>query len=358
MSEVDAEAEVDAEIRTIRSAVALHRPGFAQVAVRGPAAYEVVDAVSTRDLFVRTGQILHSLILAEDGTVEADLYVCPEAGGLLLLADGIDGTALIATLQRHAPAGEVSYEDRSATHSLVALEGPYAWELATAIGGPELVTLGYMQRSAVYSREGVTCFRVGTTGEYGYVLQVPHGQLDGFLGDVKSVGERFDLRAVSRAALDRCALENGFYCPRHRGVRSLGPLELQLQWRVTYDRVYRGSAALREARGRDDWRRVAWVLGRLEDPAPVSGGVVRRGEDEVGVLLAGHRSPVLECFVGLALLDRSLAHPWIDGFFTADGCELRTEAPPLLHNRSLFVDPRKHIYAARAQDTFPPLVPA
>ena len=351
-------SEVDAEIRTIRSAVALHRPGFAQVAVRGPAAYEVVDAVSTRDLFVRTGQILHSLILAEDGTVEADLYVCPEAGGLLLLADGVEGGVLIEMLQRHAPAGEVTYEDRSATHSLVALEGPYAWEMATVIGGPELVTLGYMQRSAVYSREGVTCFRIGTTGEYGYVLQVPLALVEGLSAEVAAVGVRFDLREVSPTALERCALENGFYCPRHRGVRGLNPLELQLQWRVTHDRVYRGSAALQESRARDDWRRVAWVLGRLEDPAPALGGAVRRGEREVGVLLAGHRSPILECFVGLALLDRGLAHPWIDGFFTADGLELRTEAPPLLHNRSLFVDPRKHIYAAREADAFPPLVPA
>ena len=349
--------DLEDQIRAIRTSVAVHRPAFAQVVVRGEAAYEAVDALSPRDLFVRTGQILHSLVLTEDGRVHADLHVCPEEGGLLLFADGIDASTLQALLQQHAPGPEFTVEDGSTTHALIALEGPYAWELRRPCAAPKLVTLGYMQRSSVYSREGITCFRVGTTGEYGYVLRVPHAGVEGFTADLDALAPRFDLVEVGSAALDRCALENGFFCPRHRGVSGLTPLELQLQWRVTYDRSYRGSAALLATRAREDLRRVVWVLGRLEDPAPTPGGVIRREDVEVGVLLEGHHSGTLGCFVGLALLDRSLAHPWIDGLFTAEGLELRTEAPPLLHNRSLFIDPRKHIYEARAQDVFPPIVP-
>jgi hypothetical protein len=57
------------------------------------------------------------------------------------------------------------------------------------------------------------------------------------------------------------------------------------------------------------------------------------------------------------VIDRHLAHPWIDELFASDGRELRTEAPPLLQNRSLFVDPRRHTYAHRDEDEFLPIVP-
>jgi hypothetical protein len=35
---------------------------------------------------------------------------------------------------------------------------------------------------------------------------------------------------------------------------------------------------------------------------------------------------------------------------------LQTASPPLLDNRSLFVDPRKHSFKSREGDEFPPLV--
>ena len=36
--------------------------------------------------------------------------------------------------------------------------------------------------------------------------------------------------------------------------------------------------------------------------------------------------------------------------------KLRTVSPPMIDNRSLFVDPRKHAYRSRAEHAFPPLV--
>ncbi|PRQ09229.1 aminomethyltransferase family protein [Enhygromyxa salina] len=331
--------------------------------VRGEHAYEVVEALCPRDLFVRSGRVLHALVLDEAGGIEADLLVCPRDQAFLLIADGLDDAGLLARLQAHAPAGaQFELEAVPADRTLFGLSGPYAWELIAALLGPELSTLRYLSCIALPeladAGELALCLRVGSTGEYGYELLLPPSSLAQLEAKLVELGPRFDLCEVDQAVLDRAALENGFFCPRHRGVLGRSPLQLALQWRVAFDLDYRGVEGLRAARDRGVNRRLSWMIGRLEAGAATLGPLRREGA-EVGELLEGFVSPVLGCFVGIALVDGELAHPWIAEFHDAAGHELQTAAPPLLQNRSLFVDPKKHTYAFRAEDRgeFPPIVP-
>lgn len=349
-------------MQAIRGGVALHRPRPGLVRVRGAGAYELVEGLCPRDLFVRTGQLLHAMILDDDGGAAADLYVAPEDDDFLLVADGLDDDRLAELLAAHAPpparAAGFELERLGQSHAVVSLTGPYAWELLTRVAGPELATFGYLTRFALPElAPGVICLRAGSTGEYGYDLLIPERESAAVDARLRELGEAFDLLEVSQQAVDRCALESGFFCPRHRGVLGRSPVELQLQWRLSPERSdYRGAAGVAAARERPPARRLCWVIGRLEDPAPALGSVVTRGGVALGELIEGFVSPLLGCFVGLALIDRSLAHPWIAELF-ADGRELRTEAPPLVQSRSIFIDPRRHVYAHRDEDEFPPIVP-
>lgn len=337
--------------RALRSGVILHRSSATRVLVRGEQAYERVEALCPRDLFVRTGQLLHALVLDDAGGVAGDLYVAPRDDDFLLLAEGVDEVELARRL-----GGEL--EPLADSHAMLTLAGPYAWELLAALLGPEVATIGYLTCVPVPELgEGGLCLRSGTTGEFGYDLLLRRDDAEACAARLLALGERFDLVEVERAVLDRAALENGFFCPRHRGVLGRTPYELQLQWRVRYDHATLGPSLL-AARDRHlaaGGRRLAWVIGRFEDPAPEPGPLTREGR-EIGELLDGFPSPILGCFVGLASIDPDLAHPWIDGIFQA-ALELRVEAPPLLQNRSLFVDPKKHLYAYRNEDRFPPVVP-
>ncbi len=357
-------SEYDAGHRAVREGVVLHRSSAARVMVRGEQAYERVEALCPRDLFVRTGQILHGLVLDPAGGVLADLYVIPRDDDFLLLADGIDDAALIAALGPDPDPEGRAVESLGSSHALLSLAGPYAWELLGALLGPEVSTIGYMTSIPVPELgEGGLCLRTGTTGEFGYDLLLRHADAEACIDKLARLGERFDLVEVPQPVLDRCALENGFFCPRHRGVIGRTPIELQLQWRVRYDHERLGPILI-AGRDRPLARRLSWVIGRLEDPAPELGPLTREGE-LVGELIEGFHSPVLGCFVGLAMIDLRLAHAWIDGIFVggageageSSGLELRVEAPPLVQNRSLFVDPKKHVYAHRGEDRFPPIVP-
>ncbi len=347
----------------VRQGVVLYRPRPAMVMVSGQGAYELVEALCPRDLFVRTGQILHSLVLDAEAGVAADLYVAPRDDDFLLLADGLDDASLVARCTEAGEGlGDVEIVPLSETTGLVSLAGPYAWELLGTLLGPEIATIGYMTCMPMHELgEEALCLRTGTTGEYGYDLLVDREALPRLESRLAEVGERFELAEVEPAVLDRCALENGFFCPRHRGVLGLPPIALQLQWRVRYDHDRLGPLlrAGRDAHIAAGGRRLSWVIGRLGDPAPER-GPLRRDDALVGELLDGFVSPILGCFVGLALVDPGLAYPWIDGVFAAastPALELRLEAPPLLQNRSLFVNPKKHVFANRDTYEFLPIKP-
>ena len=71
---------------------------------------------------------------------------------------------------------------------------------------------------------------------------------DSFLAMMGGEGVKELLKRIDVATLDQAALENGFFCPRHRGLLGRSPLELQLQWRVSFGLDYRGVEALRAQR--------------------------------------------------------------------------------------------------------------
>jgi glycine cleavage system aminomethyltransferase T len=300
----------------------------------------------------------HTLLLDGDARPEADLYVCNDEDGYFLLADGLTDDALAARLEtrraERLPASQLAIRPMSATHELLGLDGPYAWELAAALLGPPVLGMPYL---TLLRADDVVCFRAGKTGEYGYDLLVPRGS--GFASRIAEAGAAFDLRSVSLAALDVCALENWHFSIRVMRdtplARPLTPLELQLQWRVDHRRDFVGAEALRA-------RRAAGAAVRATSfvaPAPVAAGDALALDGEpCGEVLAAVPSPTLGGVVGIALVRTRLAHPGLELEVAAAGGPVTatTRTPPLIQNRSLFIDSHRHSYRTRTSDTFPPLV--
>ena len=76
-------------------------------------------------------------------------------------------------------------------------------------------------------------------------------------------------------------------------------------------------------------------------------------------MLAAGFSSTRGDWVGWAVLDAPLAWPGIRKFHVDAGgspVAIETCSPPVIDNRSLFVDQRKHSYRTRAEVEFPPLV--
>ncbi len=327
------------------------------VRVSGADAFAVLEYLSASDLTVRDGRMLHTLILHPDGTPAADLFVCADDEEALLLVEGMPFAELHALTQSeetrgHAEGlcGDLGIEDLSETHAVLGVDGPYAFELMSEVLGMDVLGLPYASFFAV---PGGYCFRSGKTGEYGYLLLLEHSAAEHQWRALGAALPRFSGAEVSLDDLDLASLENGFYSLRHAPASSLRPSELQLSWRASRRKAFRGAEALLEK----PTHRVSHFIS----PGFIAPGTPVSLEDEpVGRVHACALSHELGAHIGLVLLRADVAHP---GLVLSAGGQgeshaLATTSVPWLQNKSLYVNPRESRYAAREELRSPALVPS
>ena len=336
------------EVEALRTAVTLASGDhIACVRVRGADAVEALERVSPRALFARPGKMTHTLLLDDDARPIADVTLCCDEDDCFVLAEGMSAAAVIDQVQGRAGGLAVELDDLSHSHAMVTLNGPYAWELLGELTTPDVIGLPYL---GFFHADAFTCFRGGKTGEYGYDLLVERDRLAGLRDHIVTLGRRFELAEISLAALEAAQLENLFWNPRRDSAPGLTPIELQLQWRVSYDREFPGSAALHRRR-RTAHRRAVLLCADRELAADAR--VVADGRD-IGGVLHGGASPTRGDWLAIAIVERALAHAGLD--VTVGGVAARTLSAPAIDNRSLLVDPQRHSFATRDTDRFPPLV--
>jgi len=342
---------IAAELRALRtSATVADADHVACIRIRGAGAQDLLDRVSPRTLFARPGRMVHTLLLDDVAKPLADVYLCCDEDDFLVFADGMPASAVIDYLAPHARGLDAACEDLAPTHALLSLGGPYAWEVLAELATPDVIGLPYLN---FFHEARFVCFRGGKTGEYGYDLLIERDRLDAVRDQLATVGRQFDLATISLPALDAAALENFFWNPRRDVRAGLTPIELQLQWRVTYGRTFPGAGAL--ARRRQEASRRSVLIaseGALADDAPVTAG-----DRTIGTILSAGRSPTRGDWLAVALVDRRYAHAGLVGL-SSNGVPVRTLSAPSIDNRSLYIDPQRHSYASRETDRFPPLVRA
>lgn len=345
---------LDEEVAAIRETCALSRMDHVvYLRITGPNAYEAVDRLCPATMRLRDGQMMLTLLLEESGRPFADVQLGREDDSFLLVAEGPSSAALIDTVRQRIPGGlVVEIENLNLEHEVLALNGPYAWEVMAALVGPEIIGMPY---GTIFRVRGWTCFRAGKTGEYGYELIVPTKEAAAVRQEILDLGGRFELREASLNALDRCALENWFFNIRREGRGDLSPLELQLQWRISYQKEYVGADALRRRRKEGATRRITCLVGQ----GPLDVGMeLRYGGQTVGYIANADFSSLRQEYVAHGVLDLPFCRPGIEGFIAGSspsGPSLRTVVPPVLRNRSLYINPQRHSIGTRAELELPDL---
>ncbi len=331
------------EVTTLRTSVGLSRATHvATVRVDGPGAFDVLQRASTHAPYVREGRLRHALLLREDASIFADVFIVKMEESFLVVAEGPTEQELAAWLERIRGTDEATISALGAEWTTFGVDGPYAWEAMGGLLGPPAVGLPYL---AMQRREDMLLLRAGKTGEYGYLVLVPTAQASAMEDKLRTLGAALDLKDVTREALDVCALESWHFSMRHLRATDLAapltPVELQLQSRVAYAREFVGAEAIRARRTEPKVRVTCFVAEKPVTP----GASVRLGEHDVGEVLAACESPTLCMTVGSVLLERRFAHPHVT--FTAGDVPIRTCTSSLVANASMNIDPYKHSYATR-----------
>jgi glycine cleavage system T protein (aminomethyltransferase) len=330
---------IEQELRAIRHGVAWSLLDDVRLLrIGGKDAKDVARRLVPRDLTMHGSQARVSLLLDDQGRVLADVTVARDGDDWLIFAEGMtrgDFEAHVAEALR----GEATANSLEDSHVMISLNGPFAWQLMVAHEGSGTMALRYM--SLFRPREDTICLRAGKTGEYGYDLLVPREDLETTLARLHELGRPFDLVRASRETLMIASLESWFFDAHDPGLKGLTPAELGLRWRTD-------DAAVSSR------RRLCAVRAQSRFDA---GDDVRHEGRIIGDLRRAQWSPTLACWIGAALIDRSLAHSGIDVFVAQDEAgrrvPLKTVSPPFVNNLSLFVQPGRHGYAQRDAIRYP-----
>ncbi|TAK22623.1 MAG: aminomethyl transferase family protein [Myxococcaceae bacterium] len=338
----------DDEVRAIRTGVALSvDEGVVALRVAGEDAFRAVDRALPTDLHLRDGQARQSLLLDAAGRPIADVLVARDDEDYLLIVDGVPAERALAHLRELGGASDA----RALDVTSVSVHGPWAWELMAEVFEAGVAAVPYLSLLRV---DGELCVRAGRTGEFGYEILCPRERAAELAARLADRGARYGIARVSRAALTHCAFENWFYDPSFAPPGATA-VELQLQWRLSSRKEYLGREAI-AARRRDEGReRIACLV---TDELLLPGDEVVCDGEPIGRVTHAERSLTRGDFIAQALLGARWAHGGIDRYRVRRGgreVAARTVTPPLVDNRSLYVDPRRHSFECADEVSFPPI---
>jgi aminomethyltransferase len=304
-----------AEHNATRSTVGLFDVShLGKALVRGPGAAAYVNSALTNDLTrIGPGKAQYTLCCNESGGVIDDLiayYVADDE--IFLVPNAANTAAVVAELQRHAPAG-LTVTDQHRSYAVLAVQGPKAADVLGALGLPtEMDYMGYAD--AEYAGVAVRVCRTGYTGEHGYELLPEWDRAgvvwDALLEQVRAAGGE----PAGLGARDTLRTEMGYPLHGHELSLDISPVQARAGWAVGWKkeafwgrdallaekqagprRTLRGLKAL----GRGVLRADLTVLvpGASEATGDQAGGV------PVGVTTSGTFSPTLKVGIALALID-------------------------------------------------------
>lgn len=338
----------DTEIgyHAIRNTTAFaEEPELRCLQVTGENAFELLDDIFPCDLFLLDGQMRHTLLLNNDGTPFADVYVCRQAEDAYILGYGPKTEDIIKWINEHVHnINDTNIINLNKSHANLALDGPYAWELCADVFTPDILGLPYL---GMFTLDQMLVFRAGRTGEYGYHILVPFHEKEMWIESINSKGKAFHIAHADKTSRDQCVLENFFFDISREGQFGLTPLELQLQWRLSRQKYeYPGAKAIAKLRNSGWTQR----LTCFTTPHAVNPNAEITFEAEpVGRVLATGYSPTRDDYVGKALIRKPYWHAGLDAF-QVDNIPLKTISAPAINNLSLKISPYHHSFHTRNEN--------
>ncbi|RKY18541.1 MAG: aminomethyl transferase family protein [Planctomycetota bacterium] len=237
--------------------------------VRGPDAAAFLSYVTARDISrLKLGQVGYGCWCDDDGKLLDDGTVTrwDDQDFRLTSADPCWGW-----LNRHTQGFDVRIDDVSTELAALALQGPRAREILTAVCGGELAELRFFRAArARCANFDIEVTRTGYTGDLGYELWVAPDHALALWDALMEAGAPHAMLPLGLDALDVTRIEAGFilagvdYTSARRALipaRKSSPFEVGLGWTVQTEReLFLGQAALVAERSKGS----AWSLVGLE----------------------------------------------------------------------------------------------
>jgi aminomethyltransferase len=282
-----------------------------EVEVRGPGAADWCNRITVNDVGrLRDGDGQYSILCDERGGVIDDLIVYRLSREQFLLVVNASTTpGDLAWMCAHPVAG-AELVDRSVETALIALQGPKAASVLAGITALDPARVrSFTVHDAIVGGEAVRVARTGYTGEDGFELFVASERAGALWDALITAIARVDGLACGLAARDTLRLEAALPLYGSDMDRSTTPLEAGLGWVVKLGKgPFVGREALAAQHDAGVPRRLVGIQ-MDEAGVPRHGYPVYAGEQAVGQVTSGTKSPTLGNFIAMAYVPREHAGP-------------------------------------------------
>ncbi len=263
--------------------------------VSGDDAARFVDhLVTARVVDLPVGRIRYALVTNQHGGVLDDILVYRFPDYLLLVVNASNRTKILDWLNEHRQGHQVAVDDLTFDWFMLALQGPKAVEIISAMGDPGISTLKYYRATETrLAGQWALVSRTGYTGEDGFEVIVSRGFARPLWEQLIQQGADVGLQPAGLGARDTLRLEAGMPLYGHELDESIDPFTAGLDFAVDLEgREFVGKSALIEAKSKPDrLRRVGLELeGRR---IARQGAAIFADDRPVGRVSSGSFSPTL-----------------------------------------------------------------
>ncbi|UJP11558.1 glycine cleavage system aminomethyltransferase GcvT [Microbacterium sp. KUDC0406] len=217
---------------------------MAEFTVVGGQAGEYLDyALAGRLSALAVGKAKYSLLLAEDGGIIDDVIVYRlQDAEYLIISNAGNREFVSEALSARVERFDVAVADVSDDYALIAVQGPKAETIVSAIEGLDEVSVPWAEQkyyawaSATFAGGPVLVARTGYTGEDGFELLVAASDAEAMWDAVLAAGEPHGLVPAGLAARDTLRLEAGMPLYGHELNRETRPAQAGLGRVVVADK--------------------------------------------------------------------------------------------------------------------------
>lgn len=288
-----------------------------EIAVAGTGAGALLDYALAGELSkVGVGRAKYSLLCNADGGVIDDLVVYRLADDrFLVVANAANAAVVYRELEARAEGFAATVDDQSSQTALVAVQGPAARDIVTALvpaGQAQLVAdvKYYAVAPAEVAGLGVLLARTGYTGEDGFELYVSNVDA---IRLWRALLEATTARGGVPAGLacrDTLRLEAGMALYGHELTLDTNPYEAGLGRVVRLNKDFVGRDALARLSQQTPQRVLVGLAGTGRRAARAEYVVFDAdGESVVGTITSGVLSPTLGHPIALAFVDVAVGEP-------------------------------------------------
>jgi len=283
-----------------------------EVEVTGPDSEKFLDTIVANKVEgLPNGKALYTLMCYEDGGAVDDIILYRLASERFFICLNACNTDKdVAWIQKHTGSFDCRIAHVSHEWVQLALQGPKALEIIESleVKAGALPRFGVVE-TAVCGIDAILA-RTGYTGEDGIEIFCPWESGPSMAEQIFKAGASFGLKLCGLGARDSLRLEAGYPLYGHEISESISPLQAGLGWTVKLDKPcdFIGKAALSAEKKRGPAQRLIYF--KLEGRRIARQGTpVFCGRREVGEVVSGTLSPILNRPIGAALIETSDVDP-------------------------------------------------